>query len=141
MMMGPGPAVNQLPTPRATLKVSNIPSFVTGDDFSRLMLQLEGCVDARLLGRWAANARFNSKIHMVGCMESGQRGFILTSVLCPAQSHIGPSVLFFLSSRLKIEIIKNTLIKNFIKSLAALQTNPAGSPAATRWATASSPTR
>ncbi|PSC76514.1 U3 small nucleolar ribonucleo MPP10 [Micractinium conductrix] len=31
--------------------VSNIPSFVTGDDFSRLMLQLEGCVEARLLGR------------------------------------------------------------------------------------------
>lgn len=48
-----GPGVNSLPTPRATLKVSNIPSFVTGDDFSRLMLQLEGCVEARLLGRCA----------------------------------------------------------------------------------------
>lgn len=57
MMMGPGPAVNHLPTPRATLKVSNIPSFVTSDDFSRLMLQLEGCVDARLLGRRAGGGQ------------------------------------------------------------------------------------
>jgi hypothetical protein len=51
LQQGGPPGVNQLPTPRATLKVVNIPSFVTQDDFSRLMLQLEGCVEARLLGR------------------------------------------------------------------------------------------
>lgn len=56
MMGGPpgaGPGVNDLVVPHATLKVSNIPSFVTQSDFSRLMTQLEGCVDARLLGRCA----------------------------------------------------------------------------------------
>ena len=51
LQQGGPPGVNQLLTPRATLKVVNIPSFVTQDDFSRLMLQLEGCVEARLLGR------------------------------------------------------------------------------------------
>ncbi|EFN57435.1 hypothetical protein CHLNCDRAFT_142904 [Chlorella variabilis] len=45
------PGANQLPTPPATLKVSCIPSFVTSEDFGRLMRQLEGCVDARVLGR------------------------------------------------------------------------------------------
>lgn len=61
MMGGPpgaGPGVNDLVVPHATLKVSNIPSFVTQSDFSRLMTQLEGCVDARLLGRSA---------HPAGC--------------------------------------------------------------------------
>lgn len=48
---GAGPSINMLPTPPCTLKVLNIPSFVTQADFSRLMLQLEGCQDARLLGR------------------------------------------------------------------------------------------
>ncbi len=61
MMGGPpgaGPGVNDLVVPHATLKVSNIPSFVTQSDFSRLMTQLEGCVDARLLGRCARFAVF-----------------------------------------------------------------------------------
>lgn len=35
------------------LKVAQVPSFVTQEDFSRLLLQLDGCVDARLMGRRA----------------------------------------------------------------------------------------
>lgn len=53
--MLPG-AINTLPTPPCTLRVNGIPSFVTQADFSRLMLQLEGCTDARLLGRCARDA-------------------------------------------------------------------------------------
>lgn len=43
--------VNNMPVPSVTLKVSNIPSFVTQDDFSRLFLVQEGCVNAQLMGR------------------------------------------------------------------------------------------
>lgn len=69
MMGGPpgaGPGVNDLVVPHATLKVSNIPSFVTQSDFSRLMTQLEGCVDARLLGRCA-------RVLGVACFRAADR--------------------------------------------------------------------
>jgi hypothetical protein len=40
-------------TALSTLKVTLIPSFVTQDDFARLMVQLDGCLQAKLLGRQA----------------------------------------------------------------------------------------
>lgn len=113
-MMGPGPAaVNQLPTPRATLKVSNIPSFVTGDDFSRLMLQLEGCVDARLLGRWACSSMGNSS---VACSKA----CVWAAVFHPQH---------------RVLLIREDVAPGCLKS------NRAGSLAATRWAMANFRTR